>query len=285
MISFNARLFHSMKYEALKHELSFYNRSLERALQILCSFNVETQSFSLGQLSKVVNLPKPTVFRLCSTLTKYDFLKFDHDAKQYSLGFKLFELGGVVFSSLSLRRLASPYLDELQIRTGKTIFIGVLRDDVLIYLDKKEDLRNPIRFASHIGTRRPPYFGMLGQLLMAYLSENEVDRLLEKHPLTLITRKSITDPKVFKERLRRIREQGYSVDEEEAIDGVTGVAVPVWDFTGKVVVGVGVGFISSSVETKGVARIKNELVKTAKEISRELGYLAKTKAVKAQATK
>lgn len=40
---------------------------------------------------------------------------------------------------------------------------------------------------------------MLGQLLMAYLSESEVDRLLQTHPLTPVTRKSITDPDVFKE--------------------------------------------------------------------------------------
>jgi IclR family KDG regulon transcriptional repressor len=256
---------------------AYYNRSLERALRILCAFSIETQSLSLGEISKAVDLPRPTVFRLCSTLTKYDFLKYDSTAKRYSLGLKLFELGGVVFSSLSIRKIASPYLEQLQARVGKTTFIGILQDDEIVYIDKKEDLHNPIRFASHIGTRRPPYFGMLGQLLMAYLSESEVDRILQKHPLTPVTRKSITDPKVFKKRLKRIRDQGYSVDEEEAIEGIMGVAAPVWDFTGNVVAGVGVGFISSSVEPKGVARIRNEVLKTAREISGELGYLEKPK--------
>jgi DNA-binding IclR family transcriptional regulator len=191
-----------------KDHPSFYNRSLERALKILCAFNAERQSASLIQVSKQVDLPKPTVFRLCSTLTKYDFLKYDRGTRQYSLGLKLFELGGVVFSSLSIRKIASPYLEKLRAKVGRSVFIAILKDDEIVYIDKKEDLRNPIRFASHIGTRRPPYFGMLGQLLMAYLSESEVDRLLKKHPLTLVTKKSITDLKVFKKRLKRIREQG-----------------------------------------------------------------------------
>jgi IclR family KDG regulon transcriptional repressor len=237
---------------------------------------METQSSSLIQLSKQVDLPKPTVFRLCSTLTKYDFLKYDRGTRQYSLGLKLFELGGVVFSSLSIRKIASPSLEKLRAKVGRTVFIAILKDDEIVYIDKKEDLRNPIRFASHIGTRRPPYFGMLGQLLMAYLSESEVDRLLKKHPLTLVTKKSITDLKVFKKRLKRIREQGYSVDGEEAIEGIMGVAAPVRDFTGNVVAGVGAGFISSSVEPKGVVRIRNEVLETAREISEELGYLEKT---------
>jgi IclR family KDG regulon transcriptional repressor len=259
----------------------FYNRSLERALQILCVFNVEMQSLSLGEISSAVDLPKPTVFRLCSTLTKYDFLRYDSSTKQYSLGLKLFELGGVVFSSLSLRRLASPYLDRLQSRVAKTIFLGVLRDDELIYIDMKEDLRNPIRFASHIGRRRPPYFGMFGQLLMAYLTESEVDRILKKHPLTSITRKSITDLKAFRQRLKRIREQGYFIDEEEAIEGITGVAAPIRNFNGNIVAAIGAGFISSSVNRKEVGKIKNEVLRTAQEISEELGHLKGTKGVSA----
>lgn len=260
-----------------KDDLTFYNRSLERALQILCVFSVETQHFSLGQLSQAVHLAKPTVFRLCSTLTRYDFLRYDSVAKQYSLGLKLFELGGIVFASLSLRKLASSHLDQLQARLGKTTFLGILRDDELVYIDKKENVRNPIRFASHIGRRRPPYFGMLGQLLMAYLSESEVDRLLGKYPLIAFTNKSITDPKVFKKRLKKIREHGSFVDEEEAIEGITGVAAPLRDFTGNVVAAIGAGFISSSVDGKGVRNIQSEVLKTAQAISQELGHLERTK--------
>src|SRR3989339_561400 len=152
----------------------FFNRSLERALQILCTFNIEMQTFTLDQLSKAVGLPKPTVFRLCSTLTTYNFLRYDSGTKKYSLGMRLFELGGVVLSSFSLRKVTSPYAEQLQVRVGKTTLLGILRDEELVYIDKKEDPRKDIRFASHIGHRRPPHFGMLGQLLMAYLPEREV---------------------------------------------------------------------------------------------------------------
>jgi len=95
---------------------------------------------------------------------------------------------------------------------------------------------------------------------------------LKKNPLKPITRKSITGKEEFKERLRKIREQGFSIDREEAIDGITGIAAPIRDYTGNVVAALGVGFISSFEESKGVTEIVKAVSETARNISRDLGY-------------
>ena len=152
----------------------YNNKSLERALQILGTFNVEQPKFTLAELSKAVQVPKATVLRLCSTLVHYDFLMFNKEMRQYSLGLKLFELGSVVFASFSLRRIAAPYLINLQMKLGKTVFLGILQEGQLVYIDKKENPLDLIRFGSQIGTRRPPFFGMLGNVLMAHLSSENV---------------------------------------------------------------------------------------------------------------
>ena len=130
------------------------------------------------------------------------------------------------------------------------------------------------------GTRRQPYFGMFGQLLLAYLPDEEVDRILAKHPLTALTRRSITDPFEFRERLAKVKKQGYIIEEGEAIDGVTGIGAPVHDYHGNVVAAVGVGFISSSIEEKNVLLTLAEVRKTALLISRELGYTKEDDSVK-----
>jgi len=252
---------------------TFYNRSLERALQILCIFRFDKQDLTLSQLSELSGLHKATVLRLCSTLIKYDFLRYHQNPKHYSLGLKLFELGSIIFSSFSLRRIASSHLDQLQARLGKTVFLGILENDELIYVDKKEDPKIPIRVTSQIGTRRPPYFGMLGQILMAFLPDQEVNRLLKKTPLTPFTRKSLVSEKEFKERLLRIRKQGFFVDEEEALGGISGISAPIRDYTGQVIAGVGVSFISSSEDAKGKKVIIKEVCEAAKGISKQMGYL------------
>ncbi len=257
------------------HPEGFYNRSLERALKILCVFTQDRQKLSLNQLSQLLGLPKATLLRLCSTLITYDFLGYDQATKHYSLGLKLFELGGVVLSSFSFRKVASPYLVELQSKLGKTVFLGILEGDELVYIDKKENPRNPIRFGSQAGQHRPPHFGMLGQTLMAFMPDHEVDRLLQKSPLMPITKRSITNEKQFKARLTTISDQGFAIDEGEAIDGISGVAAPIRNFTGKVVASLGVGFISSSEDQKALQRITKNVLQTARAISQELGWVHK----------
>jgi IclR family KDG regulon transcriptional repressor len=255
-----------------KPKTFFKNRSLERALKILRTFSFDSREMTLSEISEALTLSKSTVYRLASTLADFDFLRYDEKSKKYSLGLQLFKLGSIVYASFSLRKSAFSHLDQLHCSLGKTVFLGMLQEDEVVYIDKRESTFNPIRFSSEVGRRRPPYFGMFGQLLMAFLPEKEVDRILQKNPLQPITNKSITEKEKFKKRLCEIREQGYCMDIEEAIDGVTGIAAPIKDYTGNVVAALGVGFISLLEDSKGVATIIKAVCKTAENISRELGY-------------
>jgi IclR family transcriptional regulator, KDG regulon repressor len=252
----------------------FYNRSLERSLQILNALGNERKPLTLAQLSEALGLSKATVLRLCSTLVKYGFLRQGPEPRYYSLGLRLFELGSIVLSSFSLRNVASPCLTQLQMKLNKTVFLGIIAEDELLYIDKREDGEMGISFPSNIGRRRPPYWGMLGPVLMAYLPEDEVDRLLEKHPFERTAKKSYADKEVFKEQLRVIRTQGYFVEDETAFESIGGIAAPVRDFKGKVVAAVGVGFIFLSADSKDIKKMIKEVTTAATAISRELGYTA-----------
>ncbi len=251
---------------------SFYNRSLERALQILDAFSRERKTLTRAQLAEILGLPLPTISRLCSTLVRYGYLAKDPESKQYSLGIRLFEQGSIVFYSFSVRTAASRHLTQLQRETDRTVFLGVLDNDELLYIDKREDADNVITFTSKIGTRRPPYWGMCGPMLMAYLSDSEVERLLKKTPLNATTKNSITRKEEFKAWLGQIREQGLAFDREATFEGITGIAAPIRDFTGVVVASVGVASISSSLDSDHIRKIAQELLKTAEAISKELGY-------------
>jgi IclR family transcriptional regulator, KDG regulon repressor len=250
----------------------FYNKSLERALSLLSAFSFEQQEYTLTELARIQGLPKSTTFRLISTLVDFDFLKFDSSSRCYSLGLKIVELGTIGQRSLSLRKVAFPYMSALQGKLGKTVFLGVLWDDELVYIDRKDDPRDVVRFGSEPGRRRAPYFGMLGQLLMAYLPEHEVDRLLTKSPLAPLTKKSITDKPKFKKRLSAIRERGFVFEQEEVFDGISGIAAPIRNAAGVVAAGLGVGFISSAQDEKGVQKIMQEVRRAALAISDSLGY-------------
>jgi DNA-binding IclR family transcriptional regulator len=177
-----------------------------------------------------------------------------------------------VLASLSLRGLASPHLARLREELQVTVMLGALIDDALVYLDKKE-ASGPLRIASDIGWRRdPPHFGMLGMALLAFKEEEEVRHDLDHFPLVAYTRNSITDPQDFTERLKRIREDGYAVELNEAIDGVWGVAVPIRDAREEVVAAVGVGQPMTAHSKKREAETIERVRVCASAISAELGY-------------
>jgi IclR family transcriptional regulator, KDG regulon repressor len=248
------------------------NRSLLRALRLLTSFGFEKRDMGLTELAKMSGLSKATVYRLASTLVLCRFLAYDDVSKRYSLGPTLFELGSMVSASFSIRKIAAPYLDRLYAKLGKVVFLAILQDGELLYIDKREDMTSAVRFSTEVGRRRPPHFGMLGQVLMAFLSDTEVDKLLKASPLLPLTHKSITDPMLFKRKLEKIRQEGFAVDEGEVTDITSGIAVPVRDFTGKVIAALGVGFFSSSVDFQATRELVGQAFETAAQISRDLGY-------------
>ena len=248
-------------------------QALERALDILDCFNFQNRELSLSDVVYRTGLNKTTVKRLISNLTARGYLQQDPQSKKYQLGMRLFELGGVVFTSLSLRKAAAYPMTHLQSETGATVLLGVNMEDQLVYVDKREG-DGVIRISSDIGWRRPLHYGMLGMVLMASLDSKDVKRILKKYPLEAHTPLSITNRNAFSLRLEKIRDQGFIMEKEEAVEGVIGIAAPIRDYTRQVAAALGIALPAAQRSLKKDAdRIIKLVKKTCDDISSNLGYL------------
>ena len=94
-------------------ESKYSVKVLEKVVKILNLYTYNEGSFTLDQIAKKAGLSKTTAFRILKTLEKHGIFKYNELEETYSLGLKLMELGGIVYSSLSIRKVASPYLDAL----------------------------------------------------------------------------------------------------------------------------------------------------------------------------
>jgi len=177
----------------------------------------------------------------------------------------------VVFSSFSLRRAAARHMSRLQQDTSSTVLLGALIDGRLVYLDRREG-QGAIRIVSDIGWNRPPHYGMLGMVLMAWLPADEVTALLARYPLEAVTPATTVDPAAFRQRLARIAEQGYVVEEGEAVEGISGVAAPIRDYTGQVRAALGSAVLQAQHTGETFARVIDAVRSAAAAISRDLGY-------------
>jgi DNA-binding IclR family transcriptional regulator len=248
-------------------------QALERALDILDCFSFQHRELSLSDVVYRTGLNKTTAKRLISNLTSRGYLQQDPQSKKYQLGMRLFELGGIVFSSFSLRRAAAYPMTNLQSETGATVLVGINIEDQLVYVDKREG-DGMIRISSDIGWRRPLHYGMLGMVLMASLDTKEVTRILKKDPLQAHTAFSITDQDAFRLRLEKIRDQGYVLEKEEAVEGVIGIAAPIKDYNRSVSAALGIALpVSQRNLNQDLDRIVNLVKSTCETISSDLGYL------------
>ena len=156
---------------------------------------------------------------------------------------------------------------------GATVLLGINIENQLVYIDKREG-NGMLRISSDIGWRRPLHYGMLGMVLMASLERKEMRQILAEDPLQAHTPFSITDQDAFSIRLEQIRDQGYVLEEEEAVEGVVGIAAPIKDYSRQVVAALGIALPVGQRHVKDNLDHFVDLVKqTCETISADLGYL------------
>lgn len=254
-------------------ETQYKVQAVDRALDILDCFSFQNRNMNLSDIVRKTQLNKTTAKRLISNLVTRGYLQQDHLSKRYHLGLRLFELGGIVFSSFNLRETAAAPMTCLQNETGATVLLGIMMEEQLVYVEKREG-KGMIRIFSDIGWRRPLHYGMLGMVLMAYLDASQVKEILRKTPLESYTPFSITNENAFSLRLEQIRNQGYVLEREEAVEGIIGIAAPIRNYSREVIAALGIAFPVSQSNLKNGFGHFIELVKgSCNEISSDLGYL------------
>jgi len=177
----------------------------------------------LSEIARELSISKSTLYGILYTLEQEGFLRRDSRTKKYTLGPALFELLGKGLSELELRKVASGSLQKLHEVSGETVFFGIVKGERVIVLEVLESDKD-LKVTSRVGARIPLYAGALGKAFLARFDEEEVRRILRERGLKAYTSRSITDIEVYLEELRKVREEGVAVDDEEYLEGVRAVA-------------------------------------------------------------
>ena len=250
-------------------------QTIERVSVILDVLAQYPKGVSLGELSANVQLPKGTTHRILSSLSYFGFVRQDATTKLYSLGFKLVELGNRLLSQLDLREEARPFLLDLSQRTKETVHLLVLDQLDVIYIDKVETEREEVslRMTSRIGLRIPAHACASGKVLLSEWSEEEIDEFIATKGLAKITDYTNTDVDEFKRQLLFARTNGYALDEQEREKGIRCVASPIRNEAGDIIASISISGTILHVTKEMIEHdLRDEIVATALEISRTLGY-------------
>jgi len=252
-------------------------QTIERVSDILDVLALNSKGISLGDLSAKVKLPKGTTHRILSSLLFFDFVRQYPQTRSYSLGFKLVELGSILLEQINLRKEAEPFLHALSQRTKETTYLAILDGVEVVYVEKieAEDHSIGLRATSKIGQRNMAHSCSLGKVLLAALPDQELDELLLEMKFVQKTENTITDPLHLKDHLNSVMSRGYAIDDEESERGIRCVAAPVRNEIGQIVAAVSISGPAIRITREKVQEsLKDEVMATALEISRQLGFRA-----------
>jgi IclR family acetate operon transcriptional repressor len=183
-------------------------------------------------VNDVMGLPKPTVHRLFHRLEEEGFLQRDVDGRSYSAGRRMRKLSINVLSSSRIRVARLSVLNALTEEVGETCNIATPDRDGMVYLDRVET-KWPLRIQLPVGTRVPFHCTASGKMYLSSLSPRYLDKYLSSAKLEAHTSKTLTSAESIKQESEEIRQRDYSTDNEEFMEGMVAIAVPIRDDLGR----------------------------------------------------
>ena len=253
-----------------------HSQSLERGLAILSALGSGRPLLGISELAREIDLSRSTTHRYVKTLHRLGYLEQDVATRKYRLGSRVLDLGFSAINSMELRQVAVPHLQRLSDETGYTVNMAILEGGDIVYVERCRSTQRGQRLIDldlHVGSRLPAYCTSMGKVLLADLADDDLEGALAGTPLEQRGPNTLTTRASLRAELRRVRELGLAVNNEELAYGLRSVAAPVRDASGTVVAAINVAAHRSwgSMDDL-VKRLAPTLLTAAAAISAALGY-------------
>ena len=242
--------------------------SVKKAFAILSAISSSKEGMGVSALAKKLKMAKSTVHGMTSALEELGAVMREPLTKKYKLGFTLLEIGRSAYSQIDLKTSVRPVTEELMAKTQTSVFLGIRNWNQVTIIDVVES-RQELNITAPVGSTIPLFAGAVGKVFMATMSKDQAAKIVHAKGLPRFTENSIVDPKLYFQELKRVREKGYAIDDEEYIMGVRAVASPLMGL-GQLRSAIwAVGF-KAGLDEKKMKTLAEETQNAAKTISRRI---------------
>ncbi|MED3572293.1 IclR family transcriptional regulator [Cytobacillus praedii] len=248
-------------------------KSVSRALDIIKLISWKKGGLGVTEIANQMDINKSSVYRILSTLVQYGYVEQDKGTERYKLGYQFLEVSSRLLESLDIRTEAKPFLQELEKETNEVIHLVVYDQGEVVYIEKL-DGNEALRMHSKVGKRAPMHCTSVGKAILAYLPADSVQEILERKGLPVHTVKTITDKNVLAEELAEVKKKGIALDLEENENGITCIAVPIFDHLGKVAAAVSISGPTIRMNETRLVELQPRMIEIGKQISARLGFLS-----------
>lgn len=246
--------------------------ALAKGLRLLSYFTAERPTLRVKDLVDLSGIPMPTTFRLIATLEEEGYLERTVDGRVRP-GTGVLALGFAAMQGLDLVQISEPVLRELAAATGETVNLGVLYGDQVLFVARIPRSHTLVAANIRVGSTVPAVFSSIGKTILAYLSPEEfAQRISEDSFRGIWGPRAVRTLEALQAQLESARRDGYLVQRDEAIPGLSSIAAPVKQADGAVSAAVNVAVPSGEYTSDQlIDRCLGPLLYASREISRRTG--------------
>jgi len=244
-------------------------QSVDRALFLLETIAEAGGEATLTDLATRTSLNISTCHHLLATLIQRGFATKVPGRRLYALGARIHYLAHACLQ-VDLPRRAQPYLEAVNRATGETVHLAALQGDSVVTLAVRE-ARHAVRVdTGKIGKLEAPHATSVGKAILAWLPEDEMQRILA-HGMKRYTEHTITEFPALLESLRIVRRNGYAIDREEHLPGVICVGAAIRDQAGTVIGGISASTPMMRASEEHIGLMRDEITAATRALSAEFG--------------
>ncbi|MEN6635640.1 MAG: IclR family transcriptional regulator [Clostridiaceae bacterium] len=243
---------------------------LDRALDLIELLATSEGGLGLAELSAATGLPKSTIHRILASYASRHYIEKDPDTSTYFLGHKFVEIASLYLNKIVLKTEAAPIMHEMASMFSAISYLGVVENTEVVYLERAEQF-NSLRLYTQIGKREPLYCTALGKVLMAALPEEQFIHIAKHLTYKPYTPNSVTSFDAFAKEVQFAREHGYALDVEEHTVGSSCLAVPIFDYTRKVMAAMSISG-RGLFDSFPIDYIYQQMNQASMELSKRMGY-------------
>lgn len=216
-----------MQEEMLSTESRDFVTALASGLEVIQAFDAEHPRMTLSEVATRTGMNRAKARRFLLTLHALGYVR--KEQRYFELAPRVLQLGYAFLSANNYQGVIQQYLEEITAETGESSSLGVLDGSDAIYVARSAAKHRLMAITLSVGTRLPAAHTSMGRILLAQLSDEDLDHFLTTISLERYTEKTVTDVKELRDRIMKARQQGYAISDQELDSGLRSIAVPVFD--------------------------------------------------------
>lgn len=253
------------------------NQSAEKTMRIIELLADSPQPMRLLDIARALNMNPSTASRFLTTLSLMQYVEQEKNSSRYYLTFRLCRIANRIQAHTSLRDMVNPALQELCSEFGVSACLAIEQNQQVVYIDVAHSASAHSQGMKRIGNIAPLHCTGIGKLFLLNYSVRDLHALQPSDGFLRYTSHTLTTVAELMPALEKIRTSGFALDDEECEIGTRCIALPIRDFSGKIIAGFSLTGSSEHLTDAFLEHALPRLKELSDSLSSRLGFDAEKK--------